>query len=160
QQPGGGTKLFTTVVGSSSGLLRFEVEGNNLRLYLNDALIGSATNSVLSSAGGIGFRMVNATLDDFEASTFVQLPAFPTGVSATDGMPRTMVTITWNSASGADSYPPWRNTTTASSMATQLVSGLVTTLYEDTPATPGTQYYYWLKTVDGAFSSEFSAGAA
>jgi fibronectin type 3 domain-containing protein len=86
-----------------------------------------------------------------------KLPA-PTGVSASDGTYADKVVVTWNSVSGAKSYQIFR----ADEMwetKTQLgtVSGRSKMpSFNDSTATPGAFYYYWVKAVSKNGTSDFS----
>jgi fibronectin type 3 domain-containing protein len=85
-----------------------------------------------------------------------KLPA-PTGVSASDGTYEDKVLVTWNPVNGATSYQIFR----AEGMfdaKTQLgtVTGQSKTSFNDTTATLGTFYYYWVKAVSKNGASDFS----
>jgi hypothetical protein len=69
----------------------------------------------------------------------------PTNVSATDGTSADYVQVTWSSVSGASYYRVYRNTINNCSGATPLGSWQTSLSYNDTSATPGTTYYYWVK---------------
>lgn len=75
--------------------------------------------------------------------------AAPVGLVATGGTSR--VDLSWTSASGATSYKIFRGTTSGS--LTQIASGVSGTNYADTTAVNGTQYYYALKSFNGADSA-------
>jgi len=69
-------------------------------------------------------------------------PSAPTNVSASDGTYTDKVRITWSASSGATSYDVYRAT---SSGGTKTKIGTPsTTLYDDTSASVGTTYYYWV----------------
>ena len=68
----------------------------------------------------------------------------PTEVQATDGTYTDKVRITWNSVSGASYYRVYRATSSGGSK-TPLVSWQSSTTYDDTSATPGQTYYYFVK---------------
>jgi len=66
----------------------------------------------------------------------------PTGVQASDGTHTDKVQVTWNASTGATSYKVYRAT---SATGTQLYRGVSTgTSYDDTTASPGVTYYYWV----------------
>lgn len=69
----------------------------------------------------------------------------------------TSATITWNAKLGATSYQLYRGTSSSSSSASRYatVSG---TSYTDSSISTGTQYYYWVKAVTPAGTSNFGAG--
>lgn len=60
------TRLVSKPVTSSAGLVRFEVVGSSLKLFLNSSLVASATDTVLRSPGITGIRgTANVSVDDF-----------------------------------------------------------------------------------------------
>lgn len=87
----------------------------------------------------------------------VAKPAAPTGVSASDGLSATEIVVSWNAVSSATSYSVWRGTSSSSSAATQIASGLTVTSYSDTSAVAGTTYYYWVKATNAGGTSGFSS---
>jgi hypothetical protein len=82
-------------------------------------------------------------------------PAVPTGVSATDGSYSSSVRVTWSASAGANGYQVFRGVTTNSGSAVGLVS-TTRTYYDDSAASPGIVYYYWVKAVNAAGMSGFS----
>lgn len=87
-------------------------------------------------------------------------PPAPTGVSASDGTYTNKVRVSWVTSSGATSYEVWRYTNDNSSAAEKISSPDATeTSYDDTNATAGITYYYWVKSksVNAAGASSFSA---
>src|SRR5262249_38726064 len=60
------TRLTTVAVGSNSGKLRFEVLGSSLKLFFDDVLVLTATDTLLAGAGLGGVRGSQfVTFDDF-----------------------------------------------------------------------------------------------
>ena len=83
----------------------------------------------------------------------------PTNVLATDGTYVGLVRVTWNAAAGANYYLVYRNTTNDSGSATSISGWISSQTYDDTSATPGVTYYYWVKgapTAGSYRSSDFS----
>lgn len=78
----------------------------------------------------------------------------PFDLSATDGAYADRVRLTWSAATGATGYQVWRNTSASSASAT-LIGTPATSPFDDTSATPGTTYYYWLKATNTISSSSF-----
>ncbi len=79
------------------------------------------------------------------------------GVSASDGAYSNLVRITWSAFTPVpDAYLIYRNTTN-SILTASLIASTVSTVYDDSSATPGVTYYYWVRTTNsgmyGAFSS-------
>jgi hypothetical protein len=66
-------------------------------------------------------------------------------IQASDGEYTDKVAVTWDARSDALGYTVYRNTTDDGSSATAISSELAVTSYDDTTATPGTIYYYWVK---------------
>ncbi len=83
-------------------------------------------------------------------------PAAPTGVSASDGLSATEIVVSWNAVSTAASYEVWRGTSSSSSSASRIASGLTVTSYSDASAVAGTTYYYWVKATNAGGTSGFS----
>ena len=108
--------------------------------YWVKASVGTSTSDSAFSTMAQGMRMISP----------------PTNVAANGNTDR--VRITWTSASGAASYKVYRNTADNSGAAT-LLGSVTASPYDDTDATPGVTYYYWVKTVNGSLESAFSAPA-
>ena len=87
----------------------------------------------------------------------VSVPKPPTGVSASFDTYTDKVRVTWT-LNGAPSYEVWRNTSNSTSSATRIAS-VNSSPCDDTAATPGTTYYYWVKAKNAAGTSGFSASA-
>jgi len=83
-------------------------------------------------------------------------PATPTGVAATDGTSTDWVRVTWSAASGATSYRVYRDTDSNSSGASQIGTPSGTS-FDDTTATQGTTYWYWVVATNSNGDSGFSA---
>jgi len=75
--------------------------------------------------------------------TGYQKQPVPTGVSASDGTYSDKVRITWNPVQGAAQYLIYRSTSGTGGQVN--IGGSVTTTYDDTSASPGTTYYYWVR---------------
>ncbi|MBK1693862.1 hypothetical protein CKO09_03785 [Chromatium weissei] len=86
----------------------------------------------------------------------ITIPLAPTSVSASDGTKTDRVQITWNLSANATSYEIWRNAFNNMNLATKIGTSTATT-YDDMRAIAGTTYYYWVKAVNSAGASDFSA---
>ncbi|MBU1735524.1 MAG: VCBS repeat-containing protein [Verrucomicrobia bacterium] len=80
----------------------------------------------------------------------------PTSVNASDGTYTDKVRVTWSASTDATSYLILRYTNSSSGLASQIGTSTATT-YDDTTATPGTPYYYWVRATDGSNVSSFSS---
>jgi N-acetylneuraminic acid mutarotase len=87
-------------------------------------------------------------------------PSPPTGVSASAGLYADRVQVSWNTVVSATGYEVWRSGTNESSSAALLISGISTTIYNDTSAMVGILYYYWVKASNAASVSAFSSSAS
>ncbi len=88
------TELATAAAPATSGSLRFEVVGDQLQLFLNDALLASAIDSTLTGLGSVGLigthtaadGDTDATLGSFDARLPLSIQdavlAIPTSSSA------------------------------------------------------------------------------
>ena len=99
--------------------------------------------------GGLGDAGRDGGVSDAPPST----P--PTGVSASDGTYTDKVRVSWTAASGATSYQVYRNTSNSTSGASQIGTPTGTS-FDDTTATPGTTYYYFVKACDSGGCTDFS----
>lgn len=96
------------------------------------------------SAGNLGYRAVS-------------VPGAPTGVAASDGTFTDKVRISWVPVIDATYYEVYRNTSN-SSIGVTILNSPTTTPYDDTGATPGTTYYYFVKACNSAGCSGYSTG--
>jgi fibronectin type 3 domain-containing protein len=78
----------------------------------------------------------------------------PTNVQASDGTSTTQVVVSWTASSGATSYKVYR-ATSATGTKTLLGSPTITS-FNDTTATPGVTYTYWVVAYKGTSFSGFS----
>jgi fibronectin type 3 domain-containing protein len=84
------------------------------------------------------------------------IPAAPTGVSASDGTYTDMVQLSWELGSGATFYQVYRNFSDTTSGESQLTASHPASPYNDTSATEGTTYYYWVKACNPGGCSGYS----
>jgi fibronectin type 3 domain-containing protein len=64
--------------------------------------------------------------------------------------------VLWNASVQATSFEVWRSTSSSSTSAAKIGTPTTTT-YDDTRATPGTTYYYWVKAKNSQGTSGFSS---
>jgi len=81
--------------------------------------------------------------------------AAPTGVTASDGSFTDKVVISWTGSTGATSYQVYRATSAGGTKAGPATTAA--TSINDTTATPGVTYWYFVKACRGANCSAFSA---
>ena len=75
-------------------------------------------------------------------------PPVPTGLTASDGTYTNKVSLSWNDVAGEGGYQVYRNTVNNSATAAWLgLLGADMTSFDDTGATPGTNYYYWVRSL-------------
>jgi hypothetical protein len=79
-------------------------------------------------------------------------------VQASDGEFTNKVTISWTTRSDAEGYTVYRSQTDDSSTASAISGELTSGTYDDTTASPGTVYFYWIKGrfTDGTESFSYS----
>jgi cytochrome c peroxidase len=81
--------------------------------------------------------------------------AAPTGVTASDNVYSNKVGLYWDTIRGATNYRIFRNTVNNSATASD-VGVTQANSFLDTTATPGTQFFYWVRAENGAVSSDMS----
>jgi hypothetical protein len=87
------------------------------------------------------------------------VPPPPTGIAASYDFYIDRVQVSWIAAASAAGYEVWRGTSDDTNTATSIGTGIAGTNYDDTSATAGTPYYYWVKTTNANGTSAFSASA-
>jgi hypothetical protein len=127
--------------------------GNTLTSKVTIAVTAGTTYQV--AVDGYNGASGNVTL---HLNLSVPAPAAPTGVNATDGAYSDKVRVTWGGVSNAAAYEVWRGTSSSTGSATRIATDLAATTFDDTTATPGTTYWYWVKSKNSGGTSGFSAG--
>ena len=95
-----------------------------------------------------------ADCSDFSASDTGWMGMLsPTDLQASDGTFSDKVQITWTAAPGATSYEVYRSE--LNGLIKTLLDSPVGTAFDDTTATPGVYYKYWVKSCAGAICSDF-----
>lgn len=161
-------KEWTVTISSStisSGNQIIKITKNSLDLAGNKLEGYTSTNNVSESAvpkhqSDNTWSPVPNENDDISHSIEISSPVagIPTNVKATNNL-TDKVTVTWSAVSGATHYNVYRNTVNNSSMATSLSGWITTTSFNDATATPGTTFYYWVKSAKsstGSYASEYS----
>lgn len=115
----------------------------------------TGASGVVAYADGASVSNLTTTAGATVTLYAVWVSAAPTNLTATGST--TSIALSWTASTGATSYEVWRNTSNSSGSATKIASP-TTTSYEDTSATPGTRYYYWVKAVCANSTSAFSSG--
>ncbi len=130
--------------------------GSMLHLRSDGSVWASGLNSNRELGLGNGvFDIVTAmrvTGGDWTA------PAAPTNLVATNDVYSDGVRLSWNAPFGWRRFEVWRNTTNDPATATMLALRVNLTYFEDTTATPGVTYYYWVKAANPRGVSAFSQG--
>jgi hypothetical protein len=85
-----------------------------------------------------------------------QPPSAPTGMLATDGAYTDKVMVYWEYVDNADFYTVYRNTINSTSGAEELLSGHLSSPFEDTVTVSGQLYYYWVVACNAAGCSDYS----
>ena len=96
--------------------------------------------------------------DTWDLYVTVAAPSAPTGVSATQGTEASCVRVNWTAPNGATEYAVYRATADNSRNA-QYLENVTVAKYNDASATPGVDYWYFVKAKNSSGASGFSAGA-
>jgi hypothetical protein len=84
-------------------------------------------------------------------------PSPPTNVQASDGSSMDKVQVTWTASPRATSYTVYRATSTSRRASRIAIGTTPSTTYDDTTASVGKTYYYWVKASNSYGTSGFSA---
>jgi fibronectin type 3 domain-containing protein len=84
-------------------------------------------------------------------------PSVPTGVMASDGTYKEKVEVTWDAATGAKDYMVYRNTSDSTTGAILLADSHPSTTFDDTSASPSTDYYYWVRACGSGVCTGYSS---
>ena len=153
---------------SASGATSYKVYRNTSSSSSTATQIGTSSSTLYDDTtvtpGTTYYYWVKASNSGgdstFSASaTGRRLLSAPVAVAASQGAYADKVRVTWTSAVGATSYKVFRNATDNSAEAGQIGTTTSALLYDDTTATPGTTYYYWVKASASTGDSAFSASA-
>ncbi len=96
----------------------------------------------------------NSTLSEVVYGSALMPP--PAGLVASQGASSDYVQLIWSVSSGATGYIIYRNTYHNSGSATE-ITRVSSASFNDTSATPGALYYYWIKACSIASTSAFSS---
>ena len=92
--------------------------------------------------------------DDLVFVVVISPPSPIPGVSASDGTYTDKVEVSWTASGDATSYQVYRNTSDSSSGSTQIGTPTESP-FDDTTATPGAIYYYFVKACNAGGCSDF-----
>lgn len=82
-------------------------------------------------------------------------PSAPTSLSASDGQYATMIRVTWSPVPAATSYEVWRSEKNSPATARHVATVQETT-YENTTVESCKAYFYWVKAINSAGTSNYS----
>ncbi|MFT3683660.1 MAG: GC-type dockerin domain-anchored protein [Phycisphaerales bacterium] len=133
------------------------------------SIVASNGTTVLSTASGLGLGIAETDssvlvtgsapfyVKVFESGTATQsqmyrlnvTTAAGTTLAATDGTLFENIRVSWTAIDGAASYQLWR-TETNNRVSALPIATITDTVFNDTEATPGQVYYYWLRSAQGS----------
>ena len=104
---------------------------------------------------GVGFGTHNPEVSGYSASnTGWRNLAAPASLQASDGTSTGKVQVSWASSSGATSYKVYRAESTSGEKT--LLGSPKLLIFNDSTATPGKTYYYWVQACIGTKCSFYS----
>ncbi|MFC5472155.1 glycoside hydrolase family 6 protein [Cohnella suwonensis] len=125
--------------------------------YANTGLTNGTTYYYVVSASNSAGESTNSAQASATPSAGTQIPAAPTGLTATAG--NAQVALSWTASSGATSYTVKRATTSGGPY-TNVAAGVTATSYTNTGLTNGTAYYYVVSASNSTGESANSAQAS
>ncbi len=152
-------------VSSALSPVRLVLDGVAVAAGLNYSLFIGSDGSVHAMGNNSSGQLGNGgttNLGNYEivvGGVAGPVPAVPTAISTDDQWPLG-VRVSWNPAVRSMRYEVWRNTTNSTATATRIASGLTACVFFDPDEIAGTTYFYWIKAVNLAGSSGFSAESA
>ena len=158
---------------NASGGLGVGQSGTTLPYTATPLEVAASVYSVSASTGPFSFVKTDGSLwgvrpDSLATTGFIPLliasntlvaPPAPVAVSMTNPLVGGGVLVAWSAAPGAGAYQLWRNITNAPGGATLVADRIPVPEWLDTTATPGVNYYYWVKAANAAGTSAFSNAA-
>ncbi|MBI2441929.1 MAG: hypothetical protein HYV35_11240 [Lentisphaerae bacterium] len=108
----------------------------------------------------VGVHQANTDGDSDRGTAYVFAePPPPAGIAASYDYYVDRVRVTWDAAHSAAGYEVWRGASDDTNQATRIATGISGTEYDDTTATVGTNYYFWVRTTNSNGTSVFSSSA-
>jgi len=168
----GGAPLQVTGAGSLT-----LASGNSVIVTNTGTALAEGTYKIIakdgsSSVAGVAPGTVNVVGNGIAASHTVtaaitsgelflvvipNLPTAPTGLTASDGTSTTQVELSWTDVALETGFVIWRNTVNTFGTSTAIYTNAANlTTYNDTGATAGQQYYYWVTATNATGSSAAS----
>ncbi|MFA7407812.1 MAG: hypothetical protein WCY93_08375 [Anaerolineaceae bacterium] len=135
-------------------MVGYGYEGSTI--YIRDTWDSDPSETYTMPWGGYYQDMKMYAVSVVKLAPITSPPAVPTGVAASDGTYTDKVRVTWNASNGATYYRVFRNTSNTHTGETVLVSNHPASPFDDTTATPGTSYYYWVKACNTVGCSDYS----
>ncbi|MCG2658970.1 MAG: choice-of-anchor D domain-containing protein [Kiritimatiellae bacterium] len=125
----------------------------------NLTFTGAGTVSIVASqAGNANWNPAPNVTNTFNVT--YDLPAAPTGVTASQGAFTNKVRVAWNTVAGAGGYIVWTNTVDSTNTAASAISGVSAPPWDDTNAGVAVVTYYWVQATNDAGAGPWSSPAA
>ncbi len=134
------------------------IDGTNT-IYIRDTWDNDPSTHYTMTWGGSYSGMVLDSVSIVHFTNSASPPSAPTGVSATYDTYYSRIQVSWTASAGATSYQVYRHTSDNSAGASQLPGSPTSSPFDDTSATPGMDYYYWVKACNSGGCSGFSSSA-
>ena len=179
--PDGGTSLAIRVTAANNDLKEvwaiddIKVEGvsaattPNFVAGYSNRLVGAVTDVAVTGltenimyyfrvrAEGAGAGCISGNSPTGNVLTLSSLPSAPTGLTASDGSSTVHVALSWNDVGTETGYVIWRHTANVFGSSTAIYTNAAdVTTYNDTSASEGQLYYYWVTATNAAGTSAAS----
>lgn len=156
------TKGGLAAINTSNKAVTFDADVTDFLpegLTLKDQLGGSIQVTVKDGKVTITIPAYSGVMM-VSSQSFEELPSAPANVVAKETNGATAkVTVTWDAVDGAESYGVYRAYLDGAEKELIKTVDKSTTSFEDTTVVNGTRYYYYIKTIKGGVSSNYSTYA-
>ncbi len=142
----------------ASGVIAASARGNQSLFVKSDGTLWAMGSNY---AGQLGDGTLTAAHGPVQVGGGLdQVWSAPTGLTASQGTVSCAVRLNWNPVVGAAGYEVWRSTTDTITGASLIAGNVPSPIFGDFTAEGGVSYFYWIRAVNLAGTSDFSVSGS